>query len=70
MSACSSRLASRPRPAQQPRQLGEVHRRPPCLVLGQQLGRRAPAGLVLEIEITERLSGGVVVSLIFLGRAG
>ena len=27
---------------------------------GQQLGRRAPTGLVLEIEITERLPVGVL----------
>jgi len=28
------------------------------LVLGEQLGRRAPTGLVLEVEIAERLAGG------------
>ncbi len=50
--------------------LGEVRHQPPYLVAGQQLRRRAAAGLVLEVEVTERLSGGVVVSLIFLGWAG
>ena len=53
----SSRFAYRRRPAQQLWQLGEVHRRAAGLVLGEQLGRRAPAGLVVEIEIAERLAG-------------
>jgi len=44
---------------QQLRQLGEVHRHPPRLVLGEQLGRWSSAGLLLEIEIAERLPGAV-----------
>jgi len=35
---------------------------PPCgagLIAGEQLRRRAPTGLVLEIEMAERLPGGV-----------
>ncbi len=39
--------------------LGEIDRQPPRPVPGQQLGRRAPTGLVLEIEIRGRLAGGV-----------
>jgi hypothetical protein len=42
-------------PGPQLRQLGEVRRHPPRLILGQQLGRRAPTGFFLEIEITKRL---------------
>ena len=38
-------------------QLGEVRRQPPRLVAGEQLGRRAPTGLLLEVEIAERLPG-------------
>jgi hypothetical protein len=41
------------------RQLGEVRRHAARLVPGEQLGRRAPTGLVLEIEIAERLPGAV-----------
>ena len=41
--------------AEQLRQLGEVRRREAGLVPGEQLGRRASTGLVLKIEITERL---------------
>jgi len=37
-------------------QLGEVDRQPPRFVPSQQLGRVSPAGLVLEIEVAERLS--------------
>ncbi len=44
-------------PPQQLRQLGEVHRQPARLVPGQQLGRRAPTGLVREVKIAERLAG-------------
>ncbi|MGO9681155.1 MAG: NAD(P)-binding domain-containing protein [Beijerinckiaceae bacterium] len=47
-------------PPQQLRRLGEVRRQPPRFVPGQQLGRRAPTGLVLEVEIPERLPGGVL----------
>jgi hypothetical protein len=35
---------------------GEVHDYPPRLVLGEQLRRRRPTGLLLEIEIAERLA--------------
>ena len=45
--------------AQQLRQLGEVCRRPPRLVAGEQLRRRSPTGLVLEVEVAERLPGAV-----------
>jgi hypothetical protein len=58
--ATSSHLAYRRRPAQQLRQLGEVDRHPPGLVLGEQISRRASARLFLEIEIAERLSVGVL----------
>jgi hypothetical protein len=40
---------------QQLRQLGEVNREPPRLVLGEQIGGFAPADLLLEIEIAEPL---------------
>jgi len=50
----------RRRPAQQLRQLGEVHRHAAGFVVGQALGRWAPTGLILEIEIAERLPGGVL----------
>ena len=46
-------------PPHQLRQLGEIDRHPPRLVAGQAIGRRAPTGLVLEIEIGERLPGDV-----------
>jgi hypothetical protein len=54
--ATSSRLACRRRPAQQLRQLGEVRRHATRLVLGQQVRRRTSSGLVLEVEVAERLS--------------
>jgi hypothetical protein len=37
-----------------------VSRYPPRLALDQQLGDGATAGLIVEIEIAERLPGGVV----------
>ncbi|MGB7745231.1 MAG: hypothetical protein WBL41_20840, partial [Terracidiphilus sp.] len=37
-------------------QLSEVRRHAASLVSGEQLGRRAPTGLVLEVEVAERLS--------------
>ena len=40
---------------QQLRQLGEVNRQPPRLVLGQQIGGRAPAGLMIEIDVSQGL---------------
>ena len=46
--------------AQYPQQLGKIDRHAARLVAGEQLGRRAPTGLVLEIEIAERLPGGVL----------
>ena len=45
--------------AQQLRHLGEARRHPLGLVLGEQLGSRAPTGLVLEIEIAQRLPGRI-----------
>jgi hypothetical protein len=41
--------------AQQLRQLGDIRRDPPRLVAGQELGRGAPTGLILEIDMRERL---------------
>jgi hypothetical protein len=38
---------------QQFRQLGNVGRDPPCLITGEELRRRAPAGLLLEIDVSE-----------------
>jgi hypothetical protein len=35
-------------------QLGDIRRDPPRLVLREQLGRRSPAGLILEIDIGKR----------------
>jgi len=32
---------------------------PPRLVFGEQLGRRSPAGLILEIDIRKLLAGAV-----------
>ena len=57
--ATSSRLAYRRRPAQQLRQLGDVGGDAPGLVAGEQLGRRAPSRLILEIDIGQRLTAGV-----------
>jgi len=37
--------------AQKFRQLGDVHRGAPRLVFAEQLGRRSPAGLLLEVDI-------------------
>jgi hypothetical protein len=47
------------RAAQQLRQLSEVRRHAAGLVLGERLGRRAPAGLFLEVKVAERLPGAV-----------
>jgi hypothetical protein len=47
--------------AKQPRQLHNVRRDPPRGVLREQLGRRSPAGLVLEINIAKLLPVGVVL---------
>ena len=43
-------------PAQQPRQLGEVRRNAPGLIARQQVSRRAAAGLLLVVDIRERLA--------------
>jgi hypothetical protein len=43
------------RPAQQLRQLRHVGGEAQRLVAGEQLGRRSPAGLILEIDVGERL---------------
>jgi hypothetical protein len=54
--ATSSRLAFRRRPAQQQlRQLGDVGRDAPRIVAGEELGRRSPSRLVLEIDVGECL---------------
>ena len=43
--------------AQQLRQLGDVGGDAPGLVAGEQVRRRAPSGLILEIDVGERLPG-------------
>jgi hypothetical protein len=45
--------------SQQIWQLGDIRRDAPGLVTRKQLGRRAPAGLVLEIDVSEHLLVGV-----------
>jgi hypothetical protein len=45
-----------PRTASADRQLCDIGSDPPRLALGEQLRRRAPTGLVLEIDAGERLS--------------
>jgi hypothetical protein len=44
------------RPREKGRQLCDIRRDPARLVIGEQLGRRSPAGFVLEINVGERLS--------------
>src|SRR5581483_2592574 len=44
---------------QQVRQLGDIRRDAPRLVLGHELGSRSPAGLLLVIDIRQRLPVGV-----------
>jgi hypothetical protein len=44
---------------QQLRQLGDVRGDAPGLVAGEQLGRRPPCRLLLEIDVGERLPVGV-----------
>ena len=46
--------------AQQRRQLGDVGSDPPRLVARQQLCRRSPAGLLLEIDVRQRLPASIV----------
>ena len=41
---------------QQLRQLGDVRGDAPSLISGEQLGRSSPAGLLLEIEVGERVA--------------
>jgi len=36
--------------------MGDIHRNPPRLVAGEQLGRRSPAGLTFEINVSELLA--------------
>jgi hypothetical protein len=36
-----------------------IHRDPPRLVAGEQLRRRSPAGLVLEVDVGERLAAAI-----------
>jgi hypothetical protein len=38
------------------RQLGDVGRDPPRLALGHGIGSRAPAGLILEIDVRQRMA--------------
>jgi hypothetical protein len=45
--------------AQQLRQLGDVGGAAPGLVAGEELGRRSPSRLILEIDVGERLPVGV-----------
>jgi hypothetical protein len=40
-------------------QLGDIRRHPPRLTPREQLGRRSPAGLILEIDIRKRLAAVV-----------
>jgi len=40
-------------------QFGDIRRDPPRLVLRELLGRRSPAGLILEIDAGERLAAVV-----------
>ena len=40
-------------------QFGDIRRDPPRLVLRELLGRRSPAGLILEIDIGERVAAVV-----------
>ena len=42
---------------QQLRQLGDIRRDPPRLIFREQFGRRASAGLILEIDAREFLPG-------------
>jgi len=41
-------------------QLGDIRRDPSRFVAGEQLGRRSPAGLLLEIDIGELLASAVL----------
>src|ERR1700691_6063565 len=72
---CSHILVQRYFRCNSPRQLGEVDRHPPRLLLGEQIGRLAPAGFFLDIEIAEPFpivvannEAGVVVLLDGRGR--
>jgi hypothetical protein len=56
------------RPPQQVRQLGNVHRGAPRLVLGQPSHSHAPAGLVFVINVRERLALGVADAKALGGR--
>ena len=53
--ATSSRLADRRRPAQQLRQLRDVGRDPPRLIVREQTGGRPSARLVLIVQVCKRL---------------
>jgi hypothetical protein len=44
---------------QKVRQLGDIGGDAPGLVAGEQVRRRATAGLLLEIDVGERLTAGV-----------
>jgi hypothetical protein len=58
--AASAPQDSRLRLAQQIGQLRDVRSNPPRLVFGEQLGRRASAGLFLVIKIAELLAAAVL----------
>ena len=45
--------------AHQLRQLGDIRRDPSRLVFCEQLGRRSPARLILEIDISQLLFGAL-----------
>ena len=57
LSGLSRSLADLTAPPQQLRQLGDIGGDAPRLVASEQLGRRAPVGLVLEVEVTGAGSG-------------
>ena len=64
---------NRRRPAQQLRQLGDVHGDAPGLVAGEQLGRRSPPEFILAIDVGERLTISIAddeAGVGFLGRPG
>jgi hypothetical protein len=49
-------IGTGPRMTQQLRQLGDIRRDPPRLIFREQLGRRSPARLVLEVDVSELLA--------------
>ena len=49
---------------QQLRQLGDIHRNPPRLVLGEELGRRPPVRLIGIIDVGKLLSVRVAYDVV------